>query len=112
MVVLLLLPLCHVQGEGVTVESEIVVADTGLRSIESLPADSVSTKKTEPALKVYSMNSLLYIETDATDKLYIYDSKGVLIMEYKPIGTIDAIPMSKGTYTVRVDDVSREVVVK
>ncbi|MDL2309611.1 hypothetical protein LJC39_00605 [Parabacteroides sp. OttesenSCG-928-B22] len=82
--------------------------------IESVTAagDSVSVAVEEAFLKVYSMNSLLMIETNQIQTIYIYDATGALHMEHTPTSTLSAIPISRGEYTVKTERLSRVVVVK
>lgn len=71
-----------------------------------------NTQQPEVTLKVYSMNNVLFIETNSEDIIFIFTDKGDLKKEITPTGALIALPMSRGTYIVKVGNLSRRVVVR
>ncbi|MDF9830058.1 hypothetical protein [Parabacteroides sp. PF5-6] len=63
-------------------------------------------------LKTYSMNSLLFVETNSEHPVSVLTADGKLEREVSPTGVLMAIPVSRGTYTVKTGNLSERVVVK
>lgn len=91
------------------------------REIKAEPARVEKTKTTENPirnaepkvlLKAYSMNSLLFVETNSEDHVSVFNEKGKLERKVSPTGVLIAFPLSRGTYTVQTGDLSEQVVVR
>lgn len=75
--------------------------------------DSPENKQeAEITLKAYSMNSVLFIETNSEEAILIFTEAGDLKEEITPTGSLIALPMSRGTYMVKTGNLSRRVIVR
>ncbi|MDH6313295.1 hypothetical protein M2137_002085 [Parabacteroides sp. PFB2-10] len=112
-VVLFFMTVNRAWGDGSEAKNELVkeMAPVVIESA-SVAGDSTRVTPAEAFLKAYSMNSLLMIETNQIETIYIYDSTGALHLEHTPTSTFSAIPISRGEYTVKTEHLSQEVVVK
>jgi len=85
---------------------------TNAIEVKTTDISSNTAEQTEIFLKVYSMNNVLFIETNSEETIYIFTENGKLKKELTPTGGLIAVPMSRGTYVVKVGDLSRQVVVR
>lgn len=101
------------EGREVTSNAAKTVAtkatETTVRVEQTASVDNAPSKIT---LKTYSMNSLLFVETNSEQPVSILKSDGKLEREVSPTGVLMAFPMSRGTYTVKTGDLSERVVVR
>lgn len=95
---------------GISFAAEKKVGEPVPRNVHLV--DSISGLPQKVYLKTYSMNSMLFVETDATGNIYVYDLKGDLKKEVAINERVIAIPISRGTYRIKVGEESNEVTVR
>lgn len=89
-----------------------VKAKAGESANREKKAESNESSRAKVTLKVYSMNGLLFVDTNSTYPVTILKENGNLEREVTPTGVLMAFPMSRGTYIVRTGELSDKVVVR
>lgn len=102
------------EGGEEAANSGKAVATQATETILAAKPSTAGKEQVAPAisLKTYSMNSLLFVETNSEHPVSVHKENGKMEREVSPTGVLMAFPLSRGTYIVKTGDLSERVVVK